>query len=176
MCGALTATAAGKGNKKGGNKKGGNKPEPEEVAPATDDPFEGLQPFIQNVDQLLRLNRTDKAIASFANEAPGRMILLRGQFATQRAAAPPTEHPRFDAGLATCDAISSSLDERKKFVAQLEAAKAVGTSNKLRTRKEAKKTADAFNEAARNRWTQRSIELRQQIQAAYARIATAGTP
>ena len=190
-CAASTANAAGKGNKKGGNKTNPNK-----VAPATDDPIASLQPFIQNLDQLLALERNgNKSFEAFATQAPGRLAIMSSQLAAQRVAAQQPEQPRLDAAIATCDAIARSLDERQQTIAQMTASSAVKAPSgggprkdnpgilqydrELREarqgRKDARETDRTFDATARNRWTQRSIHLRQQIQTAYARIAATGS-
>jgi hypothetical protein len=183
-----TAVAA---KKKGGGGKGAA---PAAANPA--DPVSELDLYVQHIDALLALDRSGppKAVA-WASQASGNLTVIRGKLAAKRGAAEPPEQARLDAAIATCDVISRSLDEREKAVAQINANATVAGDNKLNrkrqddpkrrelireqlenreARKDARKTDSSLTAGAQQRWTQRSVELRNQVQAAYAKIATAG--
>lgn len=197
-----SALAKGKGKGKG--------PGPAPAAQNAESPSKALAPYINNLDALLALQRPPgkKAPAQHAliEKAPGQLVTLRQEFTEQRGKAPEAERAKYDAAIATCNALTGALDERQKVLGDLRAsgankgsgkleqgprkdnlqqglhgdglAKAVGADVELQREKAANKKAaqtaaandDALSAMAVNRWNQRSIELRKQINASYARI------
>lgn len=106
-------------------------------APDPSNPVEALSPYITNIDQLLALHRTaPRPAEAMLNEAPGRLLTLRQEFAMQQSDAPAEKKGRFAAAMKTCDLLTAALTEREKTVANLASSQAV-------------KSGGALNETAR---------------------------
>jgi hypothetical protein len=196
--GTLPAQAKGKGKPK---------PPAAVIAPNAEAPAEALAPYINNLDELLALERNVKPPRKLLfDQAPGRLVTLRAQFIEVRDKAPEAEREKFNAAVATCDALTRALDERAAMLGKLSASAAVGGSGKLekgprkdnltqgihgdddakavgaiaerdrergenrQARISAAKNDNALSAMTANSWTKRSIELRNGIAAAYARI------
>lgn len=113
-------------------KKGkGNQPAVEPAAnPAA--PAEALAPFINNLDNLLALNRqVNKQNSAFLSESSGRIITLRQEFIGQQETAPEEQKGKFKAAVATCDTISAALEDREKTLGNLASSAAVKGGGKL---------------------------------------------
>jgi len=125
---ALSSTALAKGKAK-------HKPQP--AAPAQPNtPAEKLAFYIEHVDALLALYRNaPKEIAPAINEASGRVPVLRQSFAAELAKADDASRASLQSSIATCDRISAALDERQKFIAQMNASSAVHAGSDLGARR-----------------------------------------
>ena len=127
----------------------------------------------------------------FLDKASGALTVAKVEFGAERKKADAKDQPEFDAAVATCDAITRSLDERQKVIGDINASRAVKGSGKLQdgprrdylgpieakrekdVHKGAVKSAgqadDALTAMSLNRWNKRSIELRKYITDAYAK-------
>ena len=105
------------------------------AAPAKPDyskPSEVLAPYIANLDQLLALERKAPPPAMARLEkASGDLVIARLEFTTLRKDAAPADQPKLDGGIATCDAITRSLEERQKVIGDIQASSAVKGSGAL---------------------------------------------
>lgn len=114
-------------------KKKGTAPAPSATpAPNPSNPVEALAPYITNIDQLLALHRYAQGpVAATLNEAPGRLIVLRQEFAMQQSDAPAEKKGRFAAAMKTCDLLTAALTERQKTLGDLASSKAVKSDGEL---------------------------------------------
>ena len=119
-------------------KKKKHKHKPESAAPLQpgqpdySEPSEALAPYITNLEQLLALHRTaPKTVLPLLDEAPGKIAIARLEFAAQRKTADPEDQAEFDAGIATCDALTRALDERSAALTNIQASQAVKGSGAL---------------------------------------------
>lgn len=124
-----TADAPAKGKPK-------KKPAPAApAAPAAPDyskPAEALAPYIANLEQLLALHRqAPPPVMARLEKASGDLVIARLEFATLRKTAEPAEQPKLDGAIATCDALTRSLEERQKVLGDLQASSAVKGSGAL---------------------------------------------
>jgi hypothetical protein len=127
--------AAGKGPRRGG---GGPGPAAQAVTkPDPTKPHEALQPYIVHIDQLLSLERPEgKPITPMLNQASGRITTLRQQFVAERKkGVEAAEQAKFDAAIATCDALTRALEERDKTMSQIESSSAVKGSKAIGARR-----------------------------------------
>jgi hypothetical protein len=124
-----SAHAAGKGK--------GKPPGAGPIAnPDPSKPREALEPYIIHLDQLLAIERPEgKVITPFFNQALGRVTSLRQQFVTEREKAAEGERAKFDAAIATCDAITKALDERQKTLGEIQSSAAVSGSTQIGARR-----------------------------------------
>jgi hypothetical protein len=105
---------------------------PAVAQPNTAQPTEALAPYINNLEELLSLERPGKKNARpLLTQASGRIATLRQGFIAQRAQAAPEQKGKFQAAIATCDSIASALDERQKAAGDLDASQAVRGTSKL---------------------------------------------
>lgn len=101
-------------------------------APLPSDPGAALAPYINNIDDLFALHRSgNKEGQSLMAEASGRVITLRQAFIGEREKAAEGDRAKFNAAIATCDAIGAALDERQKVIGDLESSQAVQGSTKI---------------------------------------------
>jgi hypothetical protein len=99
-------------------------------------PREALEPYMVHLDQLLAIDRPEgKVITPFFNQAPGRITTLRQEFVTERGKAAEGDRARFDAAIATCDAITKALDERQKTLGEIQSSAAVSGSTQIGARR-----------------------------------------
>ena len=118
--------------------KGKPKPKPKPAAPqpaAKPDyskPSDVLAPYITNLEQLLALQRTaPKPVMPLLEQASGQLVVIRLEIAAVRKTAEPADQPKLDAGIATCDALTKSLEERQKVLGDIQASRSVKGSGKL---------------------------------------------
>jgi hypothetical protein len=116
---------------------------------------------------------------------------LRGSFTIWMSKAPPNEQPAWRVAIGVCDALNNAMDEREKARASLEGSSAVhgnydlGARRKDRPRyweyerelhEEAQRQGDAaqkdvfLNTTLRTNWTQRAMQLRQNIVGLHQRL------
>jgi hypothetical protein len=114
--------------------------------------------------------------------------LVRVAFVAQASQVPAAERPAYQWAIATCDAMSSAMDERDKAETVRNSAQAPTVRDVTDARgKGAKHVAHSSNGAARgdaafldsgslNAWDQRATILRANIQALYGRVVAAEHP
>lgn len=101
-------------------------------AASAESPSEALAPYVNRVDQLLKLKRDVPAKqAALFDQAPGRLATLRAKFVAERESADATSRAKFDAGIETCDALTGALNERQKALGDIRASASVKGSGKL---------------------------------------------
>ncbi len=119
--------------------KGKERPRKAEAAamtkPDSSSPREALQPYIVNVDQLLAIERPKGRIGVLLNQAPSRLASLRQQFVAEREKAAEADRGKFNAAIATCDALTRALDERQKTAGEMQSSAAVKGSTDLGARR-----------------------------------------
>jgi len=132
---ALLAFSVPTASAKGKKKNNGPAPQAEPQPPAKPDysqPAEVLAPYITRLDQLLALNRTvPKPVMPFMEQAQGQIVVTRLEFATLRKTAAEADHAKFDAAIATCDALTRALDERQTVLGNIQASSSVKGSGRL---------------------------------------------
>jgi hypothetical protein len=94
-------------------------------APDPANPVEALAPYITNIDQLLALRRAPGPNGAVLNDAQGRLVVLRQEFAMKQSDAPAEKKGRFTAAMKTCDLLSSALTERQTTLGNLASSQAV---------------------------------------------------
>src|SRR5947207_5457839 len=76
-------------------------PAPAEVTPDPANPTEALAPYINNLDQILALQRkVPPKQAQLFEQAAGRMVTLRASFAAEREKAAEADRGKYDAAMA----------------------------------------------------------------------------
>lgn len=107
-------------------------PAPTEVPSDPANPTQALSFYINNLDQLLALQRkvarNDEPIYE---QAAQRMVTLRAGFAAEREKADAAGQKKFDAAMATCDLLARALNERQAVLADIASSKAVQSSGKM---------------------------------------------
>jgi hypothetical protein len=105
---------------------------PAAPAASADSPSEALAPFINQIDQLLALERVGgPKLQVFYTQVPGRLATLRAQFVSRQNTADEAGKARFGAAVATCDALTAALDERQKVLGDIRTSQTVKGSGKL---------------------------------------------
>jgi hypothetical protein len=130
---ALLLVSAVDASAKAKHKKKPAPPAPAEPAkPDYSKPSEVLAPYIANLEQLLSLQRkAPPPVIAQMEKASGDLVIARLEFTTLRKAAEPADQPKLDGGIATCDAIKRSLEEREKVLSDIQASRAVKGSGAL---------------------------------------------
>jgi Na+-transporting methylmalonyl-CoA/oxaloacetate decarboxylase gamma subunit len=107
-------------------------PAPAEVPADPANPAQALSFYINNLDQLLALQRkVAKNDAPNYEQAAQRMVTLRAGFAAEREKADAAGRPKFDAAMATCDLLARALNERQAVIGDIASSKAVQSSGKM---------------------------------------------
>jgi hypothetical protein len=137
------------------------------------------------------LDRILAPIDQNVNLPRNELMQLRESFAAWMAKAPPNEQPAWRVALGVCDALNNAMDEREKARASLQGSSAVHGSfdlgahrkdrpkyweyererheEELRQQEAGQK--DAFlNTTLRTNWTQRAMQLRQNIVGLHGRL------
>ena len=100
--------------------------------PDYSDPSGTLAPYIANLEELLALQRSAPApVMAFLEKASGQITVARLEFTSQRKTADAEDQADFDAAIATCDALTKSLEERQKVLGDINASRAVKGTGKL---------------------------------------------
>jgi hypothetical protein len=134
----LTSPAAPKGKAKG--KPGVGKAE----APATPTPAMQLAPYVEKIQMLLALRPPDGP-APLRAQAPGKLAVLKTEFATAKSGADKSDAPKYDAAIATCNLLLAAIDERDRTASSIRASAAVHGSEKIN----APARKDALNQGVR---------------------------
>ncbi len=137
----------------------------------------------------------DKILAPIDQNVPlprNELLQLRESFVSWIAKAPPNEQPAWRGAIAVCDALNNAMDEREKARAGFDGSSAVHGGYDLGARRkdhlknwheaererheEANRKQDAaqndafLNTTLRTNWTQRAMQLRQQIVSLHTRL------
>jgi hypothetical protein len=153
---------------------------------AGDPPSLALSRFGQaHLDQILA------PIDQNVNLPRNELMQLRESFAAWIAKAPPNEQPAWRVAIGVCDALNNAMDEREKARANLDGSSSVHGSFDLGARRqdrpryweyereqheEAQRQRDAaqkdvfLNTTLRTQWTQRAMQLRQNIVGLHQRL------
>lgn len=103
---------------------------------AAGSPAQDLEPYINHLDQLLAAKPKAAGKGTpLANQAPGRIAVLKASYTARRAKAEGAEAARLTAAIATCDALTRALDERQRTVGQMKANLAINSSETLGRRR-----------------------------------------
>jgi hypothetical protein len=104
----------------------------EMVHPDASNPTGALSPYINDLDNLLALQRVGpKPKQAVLAQAPGRIVALRQQFAAEQEKAPAEAKAKWAAALQTCDLLSAALEDRSKVAGDRQASTSITGSGKL---------------------------------------------
>ncbi len=129
-------------------------------------PSSAFQPFLD-----ARLNIILAPLDAPGLKHPEAVADLRSAIADGMSKAPAAQQPAFQAAITLCNALSQAVDERQRAVASLKGSQRdsgyPGTKHVMA--REAAQNNAFFANTQKAQWTQRSAQLRQQIEQLYAK-------